>query len=721
MDGGFVGGEAGLFFEFVDLVADEGGAFEFEFGGGFGHFAFEFADDFGDGVFGAVFTDDAFLDFAGFVEHLQRLLDGALGGLGGDAVFGVVVDLDLAAITAYGEEGLDAFGLLIGEEDDFAGDVAGGAAGGLDEGGFAAEEAFFVGVEDADEGDFGEVEAFSEKVDANEDVAVAFAEGAEDFDAFDGVDVAMEVADFESDIAEVVGEVFGGAFGEGGDEDALAALDALAAEFDGFVDLAFEGFDGDDGVEEAGGADDLLDDEGFARGGDVEGVDGLFAAGDAGEAGGGGFGFADAVALMGDVVGVADDGVFYFDAGGGGGDVKDLWHGGHEFVELEGSVVEGAGEAEAVFDEDGFAGAVAFIHAADLGDGGVAFVEEEEEVVGEEVEQGAGGGAGDAAGEVAGVVFDALAEAHFLHHFDVVFGAHFDALGFEEFAFFFKPGDAFVEFGADGDDGAAEFVGGGDELFGGVEGVVGDFEGDGAGKDVNDGNAIDFVAKELDADGFGIEVGGDNFDDVAAGAEGAAFKDDVIALVEHVDEFGEEEFAGDLATDFEGEHHAFVVFGGAQAVNAGDGGDDDDVLAAEEAAHGGEAEALDLVVDAGVLFDVGIGAGDVGLGLVVVEVGDEVFDGVFGEEVLELGVELGGECFVMAHDERRFADLLDDVGHGEGFAGAGDAEEGLVAVAGADGFDEFGDGLALVALGGVFGVEAEGGQWRTLWLGEGYA
>ena len=61
----------------------------------------------------------------------------------------------------------------------------------------------------------------------------------------------------------------------------------------------------------------------------------------------------------------------------------------------------------------------------------MAFVEEEEEVVGEEVEQGARGGSGDPTGEVAGVVFDALAEAHFLHHLDVVFGAHFDALGFE--------------------------------------------------------------------------------------------------------------------------------------------------------------------------------------------------------------------------------------------------------------------------------------------------
>jgi hypothetical protein len=41
--------------------------------------------------------------------------------------------------------------------------VAGGAADGLDEAALGAEEAFFVGVEDGDEGDLGEVEAFAEK------------------------------------------------------------------------------------------------------------------------------------------------------------------------------------------------------------------------------------------------------------------------------------------------------------------------------------------------------------------------------------------------------------------------------------------------------------------------------------------------------------------------------------------------------------------------------
>ena len=51
-------------------------------------------------------------------------------------------------------------------------------------------------------------------------------------------------------------------------------------------------------------------------------------------------------------------------------------------------------------------------------------------------------------------------------------------------------------------------------------------------------------------------------------------------------------------------------------------------------------------------LDVGVGARDVGLGLVVVVVGDEVLDRVVGEEALELAVELGGERLVGREDER---------------------------------------------------------------------
>ena len=55
----------------------------------------------------------------------------------------------------------------------------------------------------------------------------------------------------------------------------------------------------------------------------------------------------------------------------------------------------------------------------------------------------------------------------------------------------------------------------------------------------------------------------------------------------------------------------------------------------------------------------------------------------------------------------------DDIRDGERLAGAGDAEEGLVAIARVEGAGELLDGLRLVALRGVGGGELEGhGGWN---------
>ncbi len=79
--------------------------------------------------------------------------------------------------------------------------------------------------------------------------------------------------------------------------------------------------------------------------------------------------------------------------------------------------------------------------------------------------------------------------------------------------------------------------------------------------------------------------------------------------------------------------------------------------------------------------------------------------GSFREESLELAVELGGQRLVMRDNERRPVQLLDDIGHGEGLAGASDAEQGLALEALIQAFDEFGDGLRLIAGGLEFGGE----------------
>jgi hypothetical protein len=46
------------------------------------------------------------------------------------------------------------------------------------------------------------------------------------------------------------------------------------------------------------------------------------------------------------------------------------------------------------------------------------------------------------------------------------------------------------------------------------------------------------------------------------------------------------------------------------------------------------AHAVDLLVDRGILLDIGVGARHIGFRLVVVVVGDEIFDRVVGKKLL---------------------------------------------------------------------------------------
>ena len=71
--------------------------------------------------------------------------------------------------------------------------------------------------------------------------------------------------------------------------------------------------------------------------------------------------------------------------------------------------------------------------------------------------------------------------------------------------------------------------------------------------------------------------------------------------------------------------------------------------------RGRVAQPLDVLVDRGVLLDVGVGLRDVRLGLVVVVVGDEVLHGVVRQHLAQLVGQLRGQRLVRGHHQRRAA------------------------------------------------------------------
>ena len=62
----------------------------------------------------------------------------------------------------------------------------------------------------------------------------------------------------------------------------------------------------------------------------------------------------------------------------------------------------------------------------------------------------------------------------------------------------------------------------------------------------------------------------------------------------------------------------------------------------------------------------------------------------------------------MRHDEGRLTDVANHIGHGEGFARAGDPKESLVLVTGLNGFGELGDSLGLISGWLVVAVQFKG-------------
>ena len=148
-----------------------------------------------------------------------------------------------------------------GIEDHHAIDVARGAADGLDQRRLAAQEAFLVGVEDGDQRAFGNVEAFAQQVDADQRVEGAEPQVADDLDTLQRVDVGMHVADADALLVQILGEVFGHALGQHGDQRAVTLARDLPHLADEVVDLWARRPDVDRRIDQPGRTDDLLDED----------------------------------------------------------------------------------------------------------------------------------------------------------------------------------------------------------------------------------------------------------------------------------------------------------------------------------------------------------------------------------------------------------------------------------------------------------------------------
>ena len=476
------------------------------------------------------------------------------------------------------------------------------------------------------------------------------------------MDLRVQIAHPHAVFGQVVGEVLGHPLGEGGDQHPLLLVGPHADLAQQVIHLAIRGTHLHDRIKHPGGANHLFGHLALALG--------------------------------------------HLPVAGGGAHEDGLLRLLPEFITLERPVVGGAGQAEAVLDQHLLAALVAVVHGLQLGAGDMALIHHQQPVVGEVIDQAFRRRAGGATGQVAGVILNAVAVAHLLQHLQVVGGALFQPLGLQQPPLQIEQIQPFAELGADLLDRPLQPLLRGHEVLGGI-----DVDGVHALQNLTAGgihiaNCLHLIAKQFDPH-QPIFIGGPDLEHIAPHPEAAAGNLDVIAGILVVHQLPQRSTQVERFAHLE-LHGGLEVFGGnTEAIDAADRGHHDHILALEQRAGGGVTQHVDLLVDRRRLGDVSIRDRHVGLGLVVVVIGDEVFHRIVREELPQLIAELGRQGLVVGQHQGGPPGLGDHIGDRKGLAGAGGPQQGLIALTAINPGGEGRNRRGLVTLRLVGGVELE--------------
>ena len=127
-----------------------------------------------------------------------------------------------------------------------------------------------------------------------------------------------------------------------------------------------------------------------------------------------------------------------------------------EFLELQRPIVQGAGQAEPVLDQHLLALPVAVVHRPKLRQRHVRFVDDQQKILGEVIDQRVRLLAGLAAIQMPAVILDPAAIADLQNHFQIVFRPGEQPLGFEQFPLAAQMHDLLIQFLADGLNGGVD-------------------------------------------------------------------------------------------------------------------------------------------------------------------------------------------------------------------------------------------------------------------------
>ena len=323
-----------------------------------------------------------------------------------------------------------------------------------------------------------------------------------------------------------------------------------------------------------------------------------------------------------------------------------------------------------MFHQHLLARAVARVHGAYLRQRNVRFVHHQQKILGEVVYQRKRSFTRLAPCQMARIVFDAGAVTHFVHHFKVVIGTLLQTLRLQQLVMRFKVFQPLFKLHLYIFHRAFQILTRGYIVRRRKNSHMRTLRQNLTRQHVNFQNALHFVVKHFNAHGFFVVTGGDNLNYIAAHAEGAALKGNVVTVVLNFHQLAQNRLAVNNLSSPQRKHHIIIFLRRAQTVNARYAGNDNNVAAFKQRAGRRVAQFINLIVDGSVLFNVGIALRNVSLRLIIIIIGNKIFHRVIRKEGFQLAGKLRRQRFVVRYYQSRLAHAVDNLRNGIGFARA---------------------------------------------------
>ena len=298
----------------------------------------------------------------------------------------------------------------------------------------------------------------------------------------------------------------------------------------------------------------------------------------------------------------------------------------------------------------------------------MTLVNEQQKILRKIVDQRHWRAAGGAIGYHAGIVFDSAAIPQLLDHFNVIIGALANTLCLDQLVVVLEKLLSLVAFFPDPLNCSVQLFPGGNIVAGRVDRCVAQIPDRNAAHHVYLADSVDLIAEKLDSDRPVVGIGREDFNCVTAHTEHVSFKSNVVSLIADLNKPPHQFTHIPALSGPKRNRHVGKVVRFAQTVDTADGGNHDHVPPLKQRAGGADPQPVDLLVCRGVLLNIGIGVGNIGLRLIIVVIAYKILHRVFRKELLEFAAQLCRQCFIVRQDKRWAVHPGDNIRHREGLA-----------------------------------------------------